>query len=157
MGIDCVRPSIRHAEGLEDAVSPGGREIKDTQMRDGRGDEFVGGTARDVRWRFGRWLVENREGGLGHGTILAPAGRPSPSSAPAARRHPRANAWPGSCGAGKYKMSGMKPPHSDETAELPLGTDSDIQARVERLVGRAIQRQLWLLFLDHLAVELPLL
>jgi hypothetical protein len=51
----------------------------------------------------------------------------------------------------------MKPLTSDEAAVIPLRTDSDIQKRVEQLIGRANVRQLWLLFLDDLDTQLPLL
>jgi hypothetical protein len=45
----------------------------------------------------------------------------------------------------------------EETQLLPLLTDEDIERRVADLVGRANSRQLWLLFLDETAVQLPLL
>ena len=51
----------------------------------------------------------------------------------------------------------MKTPTYDEAALLPLTTDADITERVELLIGRANQRQLWLLFLDELNLQLPLL
>jgi hypothetical protein len=45
----------------------------------------------------------------------------------------------------------------EETQLLPLVTDRDIECRVADLVGRANSRQLWLLFLDEVDVQLPLL
>jgi hypothetical protein len=45
----------------------------------------------------------------------------------------------------------------DSTALNPLTTDSQIQERVANLIGRANVRQLWLLFLDELDLQLPLL
>ncbi|HEX4443843.1 MAG TPA: hypothetical protein VHZ81_09750 [Galbitalea sp.] len=51
----------------------------------------------------------------------------------------------------------MKPPNYDDTALIPLSSDANIQDRVEQLIGRANQRQLWLLFLDELDLQLPLL
>jgi hypothetical protein len=54
-------------------------------------------------------------------------------------------------------MNAMKPPQYDETALVPLSTDAAIQERVEQLIGRANQRQLWLLFLDEFDLQLPLL
>jgi hypothetical protein len=46
-------------------------------------------------------------------------------------------------------------PPSEEAS--PLVTDADIEGRVQRLIGRANIRQLWLLFLDEASVQLPLL
>ena len=54
-------------------------------------------------------------------------------------------------------MTGMKPPSFDDTQNLPLTTDAEIQDRISQLVGRAISRQLWLVFLDDLDLQLPLL
>jgi hypothetical protein len=51
----------------------------------------------------------------------------------------------------------MKPPSYQETELLPLATDAEIEQRVADLIGRANSRQLWLLFLDEFAVQLPLL
>jgi hypothetical protein len=51
----------------------------------------------------------------------------------------------------------MKPTAYEETQLLPLTTDDDIERRVADLVGRANSRQLWLLFLDEVDVQLPLL
>ena len=45
----------------------------------------------------------------------------------------------------------------EETQMLPLTTDQDIERRVADLIGRANSRQLWLLFLDEVDVQLPLL
>ena len=45
----------------------------------------------------------------------------------------------------------------EETQLLPLSTDEDIERRVADLIGRANSRQLWLLFLDEVDVQLPLL
>lgn len=51
----------------------------------------------------------------------------------------------------------MKPPRFDETQLLPLTTDAAIEERIAHLVGRAISRQLWLMFLDQDDLQLPLL
>jgi hypothetical protein len=48
-------------------------------------------------------------------------------------------------------------PSVDEARLAPLITDNDIERRVSDLIGRANVRQLWLLFLDSEAVQLPLL
>ncbi len=45
----------------------------------------------------------------------------------------------------------------EETLSLPLTTDEDIEHRVTDLIGRANSRQLWLLFLDDVDLQLPLL
>lgn len=45
----------------------------------------------------------------------------------------------------------------DEARDHPLSSDSEIEARVSDLIGRANQRQVWLLFLDADDVQLPLL
>jgi sugar phosphate isomerase/epimerase len=55
------------------------------------------------------------------------------------------------------KLIGMKPPNYEDIRVLPLQTDADIEHRVAELIGRANLRQLWLLFLDELNVQLPLL
>jgi hypothetical protein len=46
------------------------------------------------------------------------------------------------------------PPHD---TLLPLTSDTLIEERVRILIGRAHQRQLWLLFLDRQDVQLPVL
>jgi hypothetical protein len=51
----------------------------------------------------------------------------------------------------------MNPPQYEETQLLPLITDDDIERRVADLVGRANNRQLWLMFLDEFDVQLPVL
>ena len=51
----------------------------------------------------------------------------------------------------------MTPARYDEAKLLPLTTNALIEARVADLVGRAIRRQLWVLFLDERDVQLPLL
>jgi hypothetical protein len=45
----------------------------------------------------------------------------------------------------------------EDTQTQPLDTDDDITQRVGELIGRANTRQLWLLFLDDVNVQLPLL
>ena len=48
-------------------------------------------------------------------------------------------------------------PIDRQQADLePLTTDALIQARVDSLIGRAQNRQIWLLFLDHNHVQSPL-
>jgi hypothetical protein len=51
----------------------------------------------------------------------------------------------------------MTQAHYDEVKLLPLTTDALVEQRVTSLLGRAIRRQLWLLFLDEQDVQLPLL
>jgi hypothetical protein len=53
-------------------------------------------------------------------------------------------------------MDDMKTPSFADTQTDPLDTDADITLRVRQLIGRANQRQIWLLFLDHQHVQLPL-
>jgi hypothetical protein len=51
----------------------------------------------------------------------------------------------------------MIPPNYEETRLQPLTTDALVQERVADLIGRAIQHQLWFLFLDDDQVQLPLI
>jgi len=51
----------------------------------------------------------------------------------------------------------MKTSRDDDRRLASLVTDSDIENRARELIGRAHQRQLWLLFLDGDGVQLPLL
>lgn len=51
----------------------------------------------------------------------------------------------------------MKPTTYDDARLHPLTTDALIEERVAELLGRAIRRQLWLLFLDEDDVQLPLI
>ena len=51
----------------------------------------------------------------------------------------------------------MIPPNYEETRLQPLTTDALVQERVADLIGRAIQHQLWFLFLDDEQVQLPLI
>jgi hypothetical protein len=51
----------------------------------------------------------------------------------------------------------MKPLSYDDARLVPVVSDSDVQARVADLVGRARSRQVWFLFLDRDNVQLPLL
>lgn len=46
---------------------------------------------------------------------------------------------------------------AEEAAQLPIVTDAEVEERVSRLVGHAVRRQLWLLFLDSSGVQLPTL
>lgn len=48
-------------------------------------------------------------------------------------------------------------PTYDEAKLQPLTTDALIEQRVAELLGRAVKRQLWLMFLDEQDVQLPLL
>ena len=50
----------------------------------------------------------------------------------------------------------MTIPDYEETPTQPLTTDALIERRVASLVGRAVRRQLWFLFLDQDQVQLPL-
>jgi hypothetical protein len=50
----------------------------------------------------------------------------------------------------------MKIPNYEETRAEPLTTDALVAERVEQLIGRAIQHQIWFLFLDADQVQLPL-
>lgn len=51
----------------------------------------------------------------------------------------------------------MTPTNYEDSALLPLTTDAEILERITGLVGRANQRQLWLMFLDESNTQLPLL
>ena len=51
----------------------------------------------------------------------------------------------------------MTIPTYEEARLAPLVTDVEIERRVDALIGRANQRQLWLVFLDDEQVQLPLL
>jgi hypothetical protein len=59
--------------------------------------------------------------------------------------------------AGGRRDAGVMSVPYEETELLPLITDEDIERRVADLIGRANSRQLWLLFLDELDLQLPLL
>lgn len=48
-------------------------------------------------------------------------------------------------------------PTHDETVLQPLVSDEQVRERVDALIGKANQRQLWMLFLDEDGVQLPLL
>jgi hypothetical protein len=50
----------------------------------------------------------------------------------------------------------MTIPDYEATLTQPLTTDALIERRVASLVGRAVRRQLWFLFLDRDQVQLPL-
>ncbi len=54
-------------------------------------------------------------------------------------------------------MLARMPVPYEETQLLPLTTDQDIERRVADVIGRANSRQLWMLFLDEVDVQLPLL
>lgn len=51
----------------------------------------------------------------------------------------------------------MKPPAYEDSTLAPLSTDALIQQRAAALVGRAIRRQLWVMFLDENDVQMPVL
>ena len=51
----------------------------------------------------------------------------------------------------------MKPPRYDRQELAPLLTQTDIEQRVAALIGRAARRQLWFLFVDNRADQLPIL
>ena len=51
----------------------------------------------------------------------------------------------------------MKRLNYEQALTAPLRTDPDIEKRVANLIGRANLRQLWLLFIDHDDIQLPLL
>ena len=51
----------------------------------------------------------------------------------------------------------MKPPTYEDSTRIPLSTDALIQQRVATLIGKAIRRQLWVMFLDENDVQLPVL
>ncbi|WP_100344709.1 hypothetical protein [Compostimonas suwonensis] len=46
---------------------------------------------------------------------------------------------------------------SEELLERPIADDTELEARVAELIGRAIRRQLWMLFLDGEDRQLPLI
>jgi hypothetical protein len=51
----------------------------------------------------------------------------------------------------------MTIPRFDDVRDAPLTTDEDVLHRAELLLGHAIRRQLWLMFLDEHERQLPLL
>ena len=51
----------------------------------------------------------------------------------------------------------MTIPAYDDTRTLPLLTDIDVHQRVAQLIGVAVRRQLWILFLDTSRVQLPMI
>lgn len=51
----------------------------------------------------------------------------------------------------------MKPTSYEDSTLIPLSTDALIQQRATALIGRAIRRQLWVMFLDENEVQLPVL
>jgi hypothetical protein len=51
----------------------------------------------------------------------------------------------------------MTIPRFDDVRDAPLVTDEDVLHRAELLLGHAIRRQLWLMFLDEHDRQLPLL
>ena len=51
----------------------------------------------------------------------------------------------------------MSRPSYDDTRDIPLTTDSEIEDRIGQLLGTANQRQLWLILLDDRDQQLPLL
>jgi hypothetical protein len=51
----------------------------------------------------------------------------------------------------------MKPPTYEDSTLVPLSTDALIQQRAAALIGKAIRRQLWVMFLDENDMQLPVL
>lgn len=51
----------------------------------------------------------------------------------------------------------MKTPAYEDSTLVPLSTDALIQERAAALIGKAIRRQLWVMFLDENDVQLPVL
>jgi hypothetical protein len=51
----------------------------------------------------------------------------------------------------------MKPPAYEDSKLVPLSTDALIQQRAAALIGKAIRRQLWVMFLDGNDAQLPVL
>jgi len=51
----------------------------------------------------------------------------------------------------------MTIPRFDDVRDAPLATDDEVLRRAELLLGHAIRRQLWLMFLDEDDRQLPLL
>lgn len=51
----------------------------------------------------------------------------------------------------------MTIPRFDDVRDAPLTTDDEVLRRAELLLGHAIRRQLWLMFLDEDDRQLPLL
>jgi hypothetical protein len=54
-------------------------------------------------------------------------------------------------------MKRMTSANYEDAVLVPLTTDAEIVDRVAGIVGRANQRQLWLMFLDETNTQLPLL
>ncbi|QEO10679.1 hypothetical protein [Protaetiibacter larvae] len=51
----------------------------------------------------------------------------------------------------------MTAPHYDDVRDLPLISDEQVLERASLLLGHAIRRQVWLMFLDESERQLPLL
>jgi hypothetical protein len=51
----------------------------------------------------------------------------------------------------------MKTPAYEDSTLVPLSTDALVRERAAALIGRAIRRQLWVMFLDEDDVQLPVL
>ncbi len=51
----------------------------------------------------------------------------------------------------------MTIPAYDDTRTLPLLTDIQVHERIDQLIGIAVRRQLWILFLDRALVQLPMM
>jgi hypothetical protein len=51
------------------------------------------------------------------------------------------------------RIEGMEPITAAEAAHQPLMSDSDVEKRVESLIGRACRRQLWMLFTDDSNIQ----
>jgi hypothetical protein len=53
-------------------------------------------------------------------------------------------------------LIGMTEITADASAQVPLVSDELIEQRVRALVGRACNRQVWMLFLDGKSIQMPL-
>ena len=51
----------------------------------------------------------------------------------------------------------MQPPHDSDLSRETLESDHDLTERVRSLLTGALRRQIWLMFLDHEARQLPVI
>src|SRR3989337_2042384 len=77
-----------------------------------------------------------------------PGGRTSPCRPTGARGRYFGVVGSASREPGRADHGVMKPPSYSDAQLVPLSTDALVQQRVLDLIGRAIRRHLWMLFLD---------
>lgn len=65
--------------------------------------------------------------------------------------------WLGGQGGTPPPTMSPMPQHYDESLKIPLRSPQEVEDRVRDLVGSAIVRKVWLLFLDESDVQLPII